>query len=207
MYSPAAFAESDRTKLHAFMEQNSFALLVSQVDGKPFASHLPLLLDRKDGANGCLLGHMARANSQWMDAQGQEVLVVFAGPHAYISPTWYDAEKVVPTWNYVAVHTYGRLHLINDPMLLIDLVDEMVGPYEQSLPRPWTLRGAGGYVEKLEAQVVGFRIDIERIEGKWKLSQNHPPERRCKVIQALEEQGNADAIAVAALMKASLVGK
>jgi catechol 2,3-dioxygenase-like lactoylglutathione lyase family enzyme len=92
MYLPAAFAESDLTRLHDFIEQNSFGLLVSQVDGLPFASHLPFLLERPAGPHGTLVGHMARANPQWREASGQTALAIFSGPHAYISPTWYEAE-------------------------------------------------------------------------------------------------------------------
>src|ERR1700677_1757380 len=102
MYIPTAFAESDPTKLHDFIEQHSFGLLVSQVDGQLFASHLPFLLERTTGSHGCLVGHMARANPQWKQITGQNSLVVFSGPHAYISPTWYESEQVVPTWNYAA---------------------------------------------------------------------------------------------------------
>src|SRR5690349_5446526 len=98
MYVPAPFAVTDIVRLHDFIERNSFGLLVSQVEGRPFASHLPFLLDRKACANGTLVGHVARANPQWKEAQGQSALAVFSGPHAYVSPTWYEAEQVVPTW-------------------------------------------------------------------------------------------------------------
>src|SRR5438874_6033211 len=104
MYIPHAFAETDRTRLHDFIEQHSFGLLVSQFDGQPFASHLPFLLERTAGPKGCLIGHMARANPQWQQLGGQSGLAIFSGPHVYVSPTWYESEQVVPTWNYVAVH-------------------------------------------------------------------------------------------------------
>src|SRR5262245_55708329 len=104
MYIPTAFAETDPGTLFGFIEAYSFGLLVSTHQGGPFASHLPLLLEREAGPHGTLLGHMARANPQWHDLDGQEVLAVFSGPHAYVSPTWYESEQVVPTWNYVAVH-------------------------------------------------------------------------------------------------------
>src|SRR3954469_15609634 len=112
MYIPAAFAERDLTKLHDFIEQHSFGLLVSQVDGLPFASHLPFLLDRTAGPHGTLIGHMARANPQWRTLAGQMALVVFSGPHAYVSPTWYEAANTVPTWNYAAVHATGRAEVV-----------------------------------------------------------------------------------------------
>jgi transcriptional regulator len=204
VYLPAAFAEADLSKLHAFIEENSFGLLVSQVQGRPFASHLPLVLDRKAGPKGCLIGHMARANPQWREAAGQEVLAVFSGPHVYVSPTWYEARQVVPTWNYVAVHVYGPLTLIEDRKTLTDLVEDFVHVYEQSMPQPWSLNESDGFVQRMVAQVVGFHIEIARIEGKWKLSQNHPVERRRRVIGALKDHADENSTAIARLMAEGL---
>ncbi len=204
MYIPAAFAEPDLIKLHDFIEQHSFGLLVSQVDGLPFASHLPLLLDRTAGPHGTLVGHMARANSQWREAGGQTALAIFSGPHAYISPTWYEAEQVVPTWNYTAVHASGRVEVIEDEGALLDIVRETVRVYEQAMPRPWSFDGSGAFVGRMLTQIVGFRIEIERIEGKWKLNQNHPAERRKKVVRALQERGDENAQAIAGMMQAML---
>src|ERR1700729_1397013 len=129
MYIPAAFAESDLAKLHDFIQTNSFGVLVSQVDGEPFASHLPFLLDRNSGPHGCLIGHMARANPQWQSAHGQSVLAIFPGPHAYISPTWYESENVVPTWNYVAVHVYGTFQVVEDHQETVEIVRNYVAYY------------------------------------------------------------------------------
>ena len=204
MYVPAAFAVSDLTKLHDFIEQNSFGLLVSQVDGLPFATHLPFLLERTTGPHGCLIGHMARANPQWHDAGGQTALAIFFGPHAYISPTWYEAEQVVPTWNYAAVHAYGRVQIIDNEDALLDIVQKAVRVYEQGMPRPWSVGGSGPYVQRRLGQIVGFRIEIEKIEGKWKLNQNHPVERRRKVINALRQRGGENAEAIAAMMQSML---
>src|SRR6187455_2668099 len=106
MYTPAAFAENDLTKLHDAIERYSFGMLITQENGAPVGTHIPFLLDRNGGPNGCLIGHMARANEQWKHADGSTVLAVFSGPHTYISPTWYEAANTVPTWNYVAVHAY-----------------------------------------------------------------------------------------------------
>ena len=204
MYLPAAFAEPDLTKLHDFIEQHSFGLLVTQVEGLPFASHLPLLLDRTAGPHGTLVGHMARANPQWREAGGQTALAIFSGPHAYISPTWYEAEQVVPTWNYAAVHAYGRVEVIEDEGALLDIVERSVRVYEQAMPRPWSFDPSSTFVERMLAQIVGFRIEIEKIEGKWKLNQNHPVERRRKVVRALSEQDNENAQSIAAMMQARL---
>jgi transcriptional regulator len=206
MYIPAAFAVSDLADLHAFIERHSFGLLVSQVEGLPFATHLPFLLDRTAGPHGTLIGHMARANPQWRAAAGQTALAIFTGPHAYISPTWYEAEQVVPTWNYTAVHAYGRIEVVEDTAALLAIVRATVRAYEQAMPQPWSFDGSDKYVERQLKQIVGFRIEIGKIEGKWKLNQNHPAERRQKVVRALQERGDENALAVAALMRAMLPG-
>jgi transcriptional regulator len=206
MYVPAHFAPPDLDAVYAAIERYSFATLVSAAGGL-VASHLPLLLERPQKCDGTrsvpatLLGHMARANSQWREAAGQPVLAIFAGPHAYVSPQWYEAEKVVPTWNYVAVHAYGRLELIQDPAAAEALLRRTVAHYEASQPRPWTLDEPPEFVERLTAQIVAFRIPIERLEGKWKLNQNHPEERRANVIAALENQGDENSREIARLMK------
>src|SRR5262245_32355226 len=138
MYIPTAFAELDLTRLHDFIEEHSFGLLVSQVDGVPFATHLPFLLQRTTGSQGTLVGHVARANPQWRQAAGQNALAIFSGPHTYISPTWYEAEQVVPTWNYTAVHAYGRVQVVEGEGALLDIVQRLVRVHEQAMPRPWS---------------------------------------------------------------------
>lgn len=207
MYVPAAFAVSDLAKLHDFVEQNSFGLLVSQVDGQPFASHLPFLLERQAGPNGALVGHMARANPQWKDSNGQNGLAIFSGPHAYVSPTWYEADQVVPTWNYVAVHVYGRLQVIDDAAAVQSIVERTVGFYEQGMAEPWTFDGSTTFATRMLSQIVGFRLEIEKIEGKWKLNQNHPVERRKKVIEVLDRADDENSRAIAIMMRQSLPQK
>jgi transcriptional regulator len=204
MYIPAAFQETDPSALHDLIERHSFGLLVSQLDGAPFATHLPFLLDRESGRFGTLLGHVARANPQWRPADGQSVLAVFSGPHAYISPTWYESAHVVPTWNYVAVHAYGRMELVEDHDGLLAIVRRSVEVYERTLPWPWTLDDSPTFVDRLLTQIVGFRIEVERLEGKLKLNQNHPVERRAKVVRALAAQGDENATAIADLMTRQL---
>jgi transcriptional regulator len=206
MYIPAAFHETDPGKLFDLIQQYSFGLLVSEFDGEPFASHLPILLDRSFVPQGCLVGHMARANPQWEQADGQTVLAVFSGPHAYISPTWYQSENVVPTWNYAAVHVYGTFRAIDDRDKLLQIVADYVDFYEASLPSPWKFDPAGEYAQKLVQAIVGFRIEISRIEGKWKLNQNHSLERQEKVIQALSASESQVDNAVATLMESRLAG-
>ena len=207
MYIPAAFAETDLTKLHDFIEDHSFGLLISEGAELP-ATHLPFLLERQSGHSGHLLGHMARANPQWQQAGGRRVLAIFSGPHAYISPTWYEAESVVPTWNYVAVHVYGTLQLIDGGEPLLKLLRDTVERFERAMPQPWTMDGLSPeFLERLAKLIVGFRIDIDRIEGKWKLNQNHSPDRRQRVIAALLASSTPDSQEIAALMQATLASE
>ena len=204
MYVPSHFAESDLPTLHDFIEQHSFGLLVSQVEELPFATHLPFLLDRSREPYGVLVGHVARANPQWRELTQRPALAVFSGPHAYISPTWYEATNVVPTWNYTAVHATGRVELVEEHSALLEIVQRSVNLYESAMPKPWALDTTGLFVDRMLDQIVGFRILIDSIEGKWKMSQNHPVERREKVIRALQSQSNTDAHAVAEIMSQRL---
>ncbi len=199
MYIPAAFRESDTTKLHEFIRQHSFALLTSHSERGLVASHLPLLIDSERGPLGTLVGHFAKANEQAADA-GTECLAVFSGPHAYISPTWYETANTVPTWNYVAIHVYGTLRLIDEKAELARILDATVAKYEGSRPQPWLFDAGTAFHQKLLDGIVGFEIEITRLEGKWKLNQNHPVERRERVIAALNETGGEDNRAVARLM-------
>jgi transcriptional regulator len=204
MYVPSHFAESDLLTLHDFIERHSFGLLVSQVEGRPFATHLPFLLDRTRGPYGTLVGHVARSNPQWKELADRPALAVFSGPHAYISPTWYESVNVVPTWNYTAVHASGRPALIEDRAALLEIVKQSVTVFESTMPNPWVLDTTGPFVDRLLEQIVGFCIPIDTIEGKWKMSQNHPVERRDKVIRALLTQNNPEAQAVAEIMTQQL---
>jgi transcriptional regulator len=207
MYTPAHFAEADLGKLHAAIEAYSFATLVSEHDGDITASHLPLLLTRETGKSppyGTLLGHMAKANSQWKQAAGKEVLAIFSGPHAYISPTWYEEEKTVPTWNYVAVHAYGRLELVQDSQEKLDILRQTVNVYERNMPVPWTVPETGEFLMRLVDQIVAFQISLGRLEGKWKLNQNHPLARRQRVIAALRSRPDEGSREIAGLMEERL---
>ncbi|HEV3121341.1 MAG TPA: FMN-binding negative transcriptional regulator [Isosphaeraceae bacterium] len=199
MYIPRLFNEPDLAKLHSFIEENSFALLVSQGHERLIASHLPILLDRSHGPHGRLFGHMARANSQWQEARG-EVLAVFSGPHAYISPAWYEAEGVVPTWNYVAVHAYGKLELVEARANLLEILRKSVTFFESARTSPWNFDEADSALSKLLPTIVGFQITITRIEGKWKLGQNRPEEQRQSVIRVLEGRRDEDSQEIARLM-------
>jgi transcriptional regulator len=205
MYNPAAFAEHDVSKMHEFLARHSFATLISAGEGGLVASHLPLLLDPQAGRLGHLLGHMARANRQWRRIEG-EVLAVFHGPHTYISPSWYQEPGLVPTWNYVAVHAYGTLQLVEERDDLLALLRRAVAFYEEPRAEPWALDFEGERLEGFLRAIVGFRIEISRLEGKWKLSQNHPEGRRRKVIEQLQERTDADSQQIAAMMEERLAG-
>jgi transcriptional regulator len=203
MYIPAHFARTDSQTLYDFIERYSFAMLVSQHGDEPFATHLPLLHRRAEGPHGALIGHMAKANPHWQLADRKAVLAVFAGPHAYVSPSWYEAENVVPTWNYVAVHVYGTLRVVEEGSELIEILRESLAAFEDPASA-YTIDLDGDFATKVRRSIVGFRIDITRMEGKWKLNQNHPRERREKVIRALRQRGDSDSQAIADLMEGDL---
>jgi transcriptional regulator len=203
MYIPTSFSETDLSRLHDMLERSSFALLVTQVEAVLQITHLPLLLDRGAGPFGTLVGHLARANPHADQLAGRPSTVIFSGPHTYISPTWYEAQNVVPTWNYVAVHVTGTAELITEPVALRAIVERMTDTYEAGMPTPWKLPDSTA-IDRMLDQIVGFRLPIQSIEGKWKLNQNHPPERRRKVIAQLRQQGDADSLAIAQLMERGL---
>lgn len=208
MYIPPSFAETDPAVLRDFIDGHGFATLVSQGDGEPFATHLPLL--RITGDDGCerLWGHFARANPHAVLAAGQRVLAIFHGPHQYISPTWYESPNTVPTWNYIAVHAYGVLREVADRDRLRDIIDRLVVQYEAPQPQPWSAELAdGNFSDKLLDAVVGFEIVVDRLEGKWKLNQNHDVARRERVIRVLEQAKDDDSRAIAAAMRRSLGAK
>ncbi|MFO0956982.1 MAG: FMN-binding negative transcriptional regulator [Isosphaeraceae bacterium] len=201
MYVPPSFAEADPAELRAFLGRYSFAALVTQGEGGLVASHLPLLFDPEIGPNGGLLGHMARANPQWKDVRG-EAMAIFSGPHAYVSPSWYEAEGTVPTWNYAVVHAYGTFHRIEDEVELLGILRRSVGTYEGGRAEPWIFDESSPHVGPMLRAIVGFRVEITRLAGKFKLSQNHPEERRARVIRGLAGEENPGSRAVAAIMAA-----
>jgi transcriptional regulator len=202
VYIPKAFEETRPEVLHALIQQNSFGILVSQESGELVASHLPFLLEPERGPHGILVGHMARANPQWRSfREGEEVLAIFLGPHAYISPSWYEAELAVPTWNYAAVHAYGVPTLVEDGAALHRILDAMVRTYEASLTPPWALQLPDDYMARMMKGIVGFEIEITRIEGKLKLGQNRSPADQAGVVAALTRQADPLGLQIAELTK------
>ncbi len=144
MYIPGVFREPDLAVLHAFIEQHSFGPAhLAKFWWAVIANHLPFFLDRSSGEKGALLGHMARANPQWQELSGGNCLTIFSGPHSYVSPTWYEAENMVPTWNYVAVHAYGTVEIVEDHESLLSILKCSVDMFEQSMPKPWSFEPSG----------------------------------------------------------------
>jgi transcriptional regulator len=202
MYLPRHFLEEDPERLHALMEQNGFATLITSEDGVPFATHLPLLVERGAKGPGRLLGHMARANPQWRGfSEEREVLAIFHGPHAYVSPRAYVSAPNVPTWNYAVVHAYGTPRLMEEPSEVLRILQDTTARYEAGARRPWRLEEAGELARKLLPGIVAFELRLTRLEGKFKLSQNRQPEDRQGVREALEGSARPGDRELAALMR------
>ena len=202
MYIPGHFREDEISAVHEMMRRNSFATLITVAEGIPFATHLPVLLAPEPAPYGMLRGHVARANPQWRHFEsGAETLVTFGGPHGYISPNWYETQPSVPTWNYTAVHAYGRPRAASDKELKASLSD-LTDFYEAGLPNSWNpAELPDDYVEKMTRAIVGFEMRITRLEGKGKLSQNRSETDRRQVITALESSGSPENLALAAEMQ------
>ena len=203
VYLPPLFTETREDVLLAHIERHDFALLVTHGAGGMIASQIPFLVERRDGRL-YLLGHLARANPQCADLDGGgEALAVFTGPHAYISPSWYEKGPAVPTWNYATVHAYGASRPIDDRDWLRGLVGRLSERHEAREPAaPWRmLDEPEKYLTMMLNGIVGVEIAVERLEGKFKLSQNRPPGDRPRIIDALERRDDADSQAVARLMR------
>ncbi|MBN8203312.1 FMN-binding negative transcriptional regulator [Bacillus sp. NTK034] len=201
MFIPKDFQLNDEEMIYDFIEKYSFATLFSQHNGEPYATHLPLTLNKGESA---LYGHFARPNEQWKDIKKQQVLVVFQGPHCYISPSWYETMKAVPTWNYVSIHLYGKMETVEDPKVIFNSLNDMVKKYESS-DSPYNLSDVDpSLIEGMSKGIVAFKINISKIEAKAKLSQNHSVERQQLVIKQLENSAEKNNLQIASLMKKNL---
>ncbi|MFJ5717892.1 FMN-binding negative transcriptional regulator [Neobacillus sp. NPDC093127] len=201
MYIPKYFKIDDEEIVYDFIEKYSFATLFSQHNGEPYATHLPLIVDKGERA---LYGHFARPNEQWKDIENQQVLVVFQGPHCYISPSWYETSKAVPTWNYVSIHLYGKMEIVDDQNEIYNSLNDLVNKYE-SPDSSYNLNEVeSSFIEGMSKGIVAFKIKIEKIEAKAKLSQNHSVERQELVIKQLENTSEQNNKQIASLMKKNL---
>lgn len=193
MYVPDEFAAAEPAAMD-LMAGWPFGLLISCEAEHPVATHLPFLAVR--GAEGrlCLHAHIARANPHWEGMDGRQVLVVFQGPHGYVSPTWYTRAPAVPTWNYAAVHAYGTARVFDEPEALADRVRQLSAAHEAGSAAPWRYDDLPArYRAGMLKHIVGLDIAVERLEGKHKLSQNRPAADRDQVIDALTSGSAGDA--------------
>ena len=196
MYTPKHFEQSDEATLYDFIDACAFGTLITTVAGRPFASHVPFLVDRAARRLHC---HLARANPQWQQiAASPSVLAIFAGPHGYISPTWY-VDPGVPTWNYAVVHAYGDARCIDDAAHTRAHVEALAAKFERGSASPWV----PDYDTRRLAGIVGIEIAVGTLEGKFKLSQNRSAADRARVVAKLEASGSEADAALARLMAAA----
>jgi transcriptional regulator len=210
MYVPSHFQIKDKETAFSIMKENSFATVISTIDGVPEATQLPLFLDSKnelDAKNEYLYGHFARPNPQWRNIENRKVLVVFQGPHCYISPSWYETKTAVPTWNYVTVQVYGEATLINDDKEIQAYMNKLVLQYEEVDSTYNFEEVDANYIAGLNKGIQAFKIKITKIAGVEKLSQNHSKERQELVIKNLQLSNNENEHKVAALMKENIKKK
>jgi transcriptional regulator len=212
MYQPTHgnFREDRLDVQHALIRAHPFGAMVSVGPDGLVANHYPFVVHPEASPLGTLRAHMARANGQWKELDGsQEALIIFQGPYAYITPSWYPAKaetgKVVPTWNYAIVHAYGRPRIIQDPEWLLHHVSELSDVNEASMPVPWAVSDAPAeFVGAQLKAIVGIEIEITRIEGKWKTSQNQPETSREGVVRGLTAQRDERSLAMAGLVGATI---
>jgi transcriptional regulator len=205
MYTPRSFRIEHLPTLHALIQDFSFGVLVSQDGARPVATHVPFMVDATKGTHGTLIAHMARANPHWKTwTQETQVLAIFQGAHAYISPGWYQSQATVPTWNSATVHAYGGPRLIQDPSDLRPMVESLVELHEAHAESGWDRSQMESIMATELQAIVGFEIPIDSIEGKFKFSQNRSLEDQAGVAAALEESMNPLERQSAAIMKRNL---
>jgi len=213
MYIPATFRETDIPRIHAAIRASGLATLITTGASGMLATPVPMLIDPAPAPYGTLYGHIARANPQWQQTdQAMDALAIFLGPDAYVSPGWYPSKretgKVVPTWNYVTVHAYGPVEFISDPDILRGFVADLTRKHEAGRAQPWQVSDApADFIASQLRAIVGFRLRITRLEGKWKMSQNRLPADREAVVEGLRAEGTAQAAVVADLVAAALRDK
>jgi transcriptional regulator len=199
MYIPPYYREEDHEKLIAFMKAHNFANLVSCCENIPIATHLPFVIEERE-EKLFLVSHMAKANPQWQSFSGNDLLVIFQGPHAYISPSNYEKKQNVPTWNYIAVHAYGKAKIIDDPKEVWDLMERTIHNFEEKFFEQW--KGLSKeYVEGMLKAIVAFEIEVTRMDGKFKLSQNKTKNEQKNIISSFEKSDDSTQREIAEEMK------
>ena len=207
MYIPRHFEQDDIATLHALMRNHPLCTLVTLSADGLNANHIPLHLSSEPGSYGILRGHVARVNPVWSNVKADtEVLAVFQGPQAYITPSWYptkaESGKAVPTWNYTAVHAYGTLRCVEDQEWLRNHLDALTNAQEAVFSAPWKVSDApDDYISKMLNAIVGIEITITRLQGKWKTSQNQPEGNRAGVERGLRMVGTTEAGLMADLVQ------
>lgn len=201
MYVPSQLSQTDPVEIAAFIRRHSFATIVSHDGRAPFATHVPVIFQPDNGLHGTITAHIAKANPQWRHfANGQEVLVMFQGPHAYISPSWYETQPAVPTWNYAAVHAYGMPRIIADHDRVVAMLKDLVETFEAGRENPWPGEMPEEFRDRMIGGIVGFEIPITRIEAKYKLSQGRSKADVGGVIAALSASADQTERKLAAMM-------
>lgn len=196
VYCPTHFTETRPEVLHGLIVAHPLGTLITHDHDGLNADHIPLHLIQHHGDRIRLVGHVARSNPVWQQADSTEVLVVFQGPQTYVSPNWYaskaDHGRAVPTWNYAVVHAHGRLRAIDDPAWVHAQLDALTTQHEATQPHPWALSDApADFTARLMGQIVGIEIDVTRLQGKWKVSQNQPTGNQASVVAGLRGTGRA----------------
>ena len=202
MYIPSYYNETDESKLTEFMQAHSFATMISSQNNNLRATHLPFVIEKR-GDQIFLVSHMAKANPQWKEFIDYELLIIFQGPHAYISPTHYEKKQNVPTWNYIAVHAYGKAIIIDEPTAVITILEKMIHSYEASYIEQWKSL-SDDYKNGMVKGIVTFEIEITKLEGKFKLSQNKTKNEQQTIISAFEKSNDSLQIKIAEEMKTKI---
>jgi len=203
MYVPSHFAETDPAVLHALIRAQPLGAWVLPHPDELIVNHIPFYLDPTRGEHGTLVGHVARANPVWQSlSQSTPSVVIFQGPQAYISPSWYPSKqpggKVVPTWNYAVVHAHGTPQIVDDPARLLEIVTLLTDTHEGGHAAPWQVTDAPpDFIDKLLGAIVGIEIPIARLSGKWKVSQNRPQADKLGTAAGLEASGEGEAARMA----------
>ena len=199
MYIPHHYKNENIEEVKDFLVHNSFGILVNQVDGKPWATHIPLELSVDDQGNDILVSHISKANPQWKNfEENNEVLCIFNGPHSYISSSWYKEEEV-PTWNYIAVHVYGTIEILDEEAVLASL-HKLVDKYEANSKNPISIDNLSKKTMRQIKGVVGFQIKIDKIQAAYKLSQGREHDH-ANIVGELERTNNSSSEEIAKLMK------